>query len=255
MSLAASTRGRTAFIPVELYYRDRVVTPEELRQSCEESRKIIQLHWNLGFEAKHKARGVAQWFQHDRRTDQGFPFPAGPAARVYIPKNVHFQVKDRCRLGAVVVTMDAGLDRLPEVAAALQPARSPPPPRQPDPRPQPNSGAALTPYFPSPTAPPADHRLQQPPSPTGCPFPTGPWAYPAPCFPSPIDPMANHYPSIPLPGTYWTSPHGPVPSPNPWYPLPHGPVATLEPAPRFPTGPEGYTAPSSSSRSSASSSL
>ena len=113
MNLPASPRGRTAFIPVELYYRDRVVTAEELRKSCVDSQKIIFLHWNLVFETKHKARGVSKWFQHDRRSDQGFPFPAGPAARVHIHKNVNVQVKDRYRLGAVVVTVDAGLDRLP----------------------------------------------------------------------------------------------------------------------------------------------
>ena len=37
VTLPAAPRARTAFIPIELYYRDRSVTAEELRRSCVES--------------------------------------------------------------------------------------------------------------------------------------------------------------------------------------------------------------------------
>ena len=124
VNLPTANRARTAFIPIELYYKDRPVTAEELRHSCVEGCKIISLYWNFSFETKHKAKGVTQWFKHDRRSDRGFPFPPGPAARLHIPKNINVQVNAGCRLGAVV---DAGLDRLPEEVAARFPAHSPMP--------------------------------------------------------------------------------------------------------------------------------
>jgi hypothetical protein len=133
VTLPAANRERTAFIPIELYYRDRPVTAEELRRSCEDSRKIISLYWNFSFETKFKARGVTQWFQHNRRSDRGFPFTPGPAARIHVPKNVTVQVKAGCRLGAVAVVVDAGLDRLPEGANPLPPAQRPRNPPRPHP--------------------------------------------------------------------------------------------------------------------------
>jgi hypothetical protein len=152
VTLPATNRERTAFIPVELYYRDRPVTAEELRRSCVDSRKIISLYWNFSFETKYKARGVTQWFQHNRRSDRGFPFTPGPAARIHVPKNVTVQVKAGCRLGAVAVVVDAGLDRLPEGA-------DPPPsthrPRNP-PRPHPTDRHPRRPPA-APRAPPESY--------------------------------------------------------------------------------------------------
>ena len=133
VTLPATNRERTAFIPVELYYRDRPVTAEELRHSCVDSRKIISLYWNFSFETKYKARGVTQWFQHNRRSDRGFPFTPGPAARIHVPKNVTVQVKAGCRLGAVAVVVDAGLDRLPEGANPPPPTHRPRNPPRPHP--------------------------------------------------------------------------------------------------------------------------
>ena len=120
-------RARTAFIPIELYFKDRPVTAEELRHACVEDRKVISLYWNFSFENKRKAKGVTQWFQHDRRRDNGFPFNPGPAVRLHIPKNVHVQVHAGCRLGAVVAVVDAGLARLLGEDEARFPTSSPMP--------------------------------------------------------------------------------------------------------------------------------
>ena len=233
VNLPAAPRARTAFIPIELYYRDRKVTEAELRHSCVESRKIVFLHWNLSFETKHKARGVSQWFQHDRRSDHSFPFAAGPAARLYVPKNINVQVKNGYRLGAVAVTVDAGLDRLPEEDAARTSISNLPPPQHP---------------FPT--------------GPSPFPLPTAPGAYPGPCSPFPTDPVASLRTSHPFPtepvashSLYYPFPTGPVANPSPGYLFPTGPVANLRPGPPFPTDPVGYPDPCYFSPSSASSSL
>ena len=247
VNLPAAPRARTAFIPVELYYRDRRVTAEELRQSCVESRKIVFFHWNLSFETQHKARGVSQWFQHDRRSDHSFPFAAGPAARLYVPKNINVQVKKGCRLGAVAVTVDAGLDRLPEEDAARTSTRSLPPPQHPfptgpSPCPLPTAPEAYPgPFYPFPTIPVASLRTDRP-------FPTDPVARPNPGYPFPTGPVASH-------SLYYPFPTGPVANPSPGYPFPTGTVANLRPGPPFPTDPVGYPDPCYFSPSSAFSSL
>ena len=133
IDLPAANRARTAFIPIELYFRDCPLTAEELRRACVDDRKVISLYWNFSFETRRKAKGVTQWFQHDRRRDSGFPFNPGPAARLHIPKNVHVQVRAGCRLGVVVAVVNAGLDRLQGENEASFPASEPtlrPPPSQ-----------------------------------------------------------------------------------------------------------------------------
>ena len=138
MTLPAAPRARTAFIPIELYYRDRPLTAEEISHHCVEERKIISLYWNLSFESRRKAKGVANWFQHDRRKDSGFPFTPGPAAQIHIPKNIAVQVQAGHRLGAVVAVVNAGMDRFrgadEECSPDLeQPSRLHPPPIHPRP--------------------------------------------------------------------------------------------------------------------------
>ena len=190
---------------------------------------------------------MSQWFQHDRRSDHSFLFAAGPAARLYVPKNINVQVKKGCRLGAVAVTVDAGLDRLPEEDAARTSTRSLPPPQHPfptgpSPCPLPTAPEAYQgPFYPFPTIPVASLRTNRP-------FPTDPVVRSNPGPPFPTGPVASH-------SLYYPFPTGPVANPSPGYPFPTGTVASLRPGPPFPTDPEGYLDPCNFSPSSAFSSL
>ena len=115
VDIPASHKARTAFIPIELYFRDgHILTAKELERACVDDRKIISLFWNFSFETRRKTTGVTQWFQHNRRCDSGFPFKPGPAARIHVPKNTRVQVQAGCRLGAVVAVVNAGMNRLQE---------------------------------------------------------------------------------------------------------------------------------------------
>ena len=139
VTLPAAARARTAFIPIELYFRDRPLTAEELSRACVDERKVISLYWNFSFKSRRKARGVTNWFQHDRRRDSGFPFTPGPAARIHIPKNITVQVQAGHRLGAVVAMVNAGLDWFRGEDEEYHPYLEPPsrlPPTQPAPQPR-----------------------------------------------------------------------------------------------------------------------